>query len=238
MKNYRDRAVVMRSWPLGEADRIVEMYGMEAGKLRAVSKGVRGRRSRNSGLMQVTAEVDVMLWRGRDLDTLVQAALVRPNLVGPEIELDAYQAACELIETVDRLTPDRQPNPQIYRLLSTGLRMIAEEWSPFLLGSLLLRLLQLEGYAPLVGACSLCGRRDRLERFDFGSSSARCSDCGGEPVAPEVIAVVQRVLDARVREVLAQRPGPEAGGFEGLVARLVAEHAGRSLRSAGVRLTP
>ncbi len=188
--------------------------------------------------MQVSAEVDVMLWRGRDLDTVVQAALVEPNLIGLEIDLKAYQAACELIETVDRLTPDRQPNPNVYRLLATGLRMIAQEWSPYLLGSLLLRLLQLEGYAPMVEACAVCGRSDQLERFDFASHSARCSGCGGEPVSPAVIKIAQRVLASQVREVLAQPSGAAASEFEALVARLVAEQAGRRLRSAGIRLAP
>ena len=46
MSLYRDVGVVLRTWKLGEADRIVVIFTPEHGKVRAVAKGVRRTRSR------------------------------------------------------------------------------------------------------------------------------------------------------------------------------------------------
>ena len=43
---YRDTAVVLRTYKLGEADRIVVLLTAENGKVRAVAKGVRKTMSR------------------------------------------------------------------------------------------------------------------------------------------------------------------------------------------------
>ena len=39
MSLYRDQAVVLRSWKLGEADRIISLHTHDNGKVRAVAKG-------------------------------------------------------------------------------------------------------------------------------------------------------------------------------------------------------
>ena len=41
MPLYNDEAVVLKTFPLGEADRIVVMLTKKHGKIRAVAKGVR-----------------------------------------------------------------------------------------------------------------------------------------------------------------------------------------------------
>ena len=41
MTNYRDEAVVLRTYRLGESDRIVILLTEANGKVRAVAKGVR-----------------------------------------------------------------------------------------------------------------------------------------------------------------------------------------------------
>ena len=39
MSQYRDTGVVLRTWKLGEADRIVVLFTEHHGKVRAVAKG-------------------------------------------------------------------------------------------------------------------------------------------------------------------------------------------------------
>ena len=43
---YRERGVVVRTWKLGEADRIVSLVTEGRGRVRAVAKGVRKTSSR------------------------------------------------------------------------------------------------------------------------------------------------------------------------------------------------
>ena len=46
MSLYRDVAVVLRTYKLGEADRIIVLLTLHRGKVRAVAKGVRKTRSK------------------------------------------------------------------------------------------------------------------------------------------------------------------------------------------------
>ena len=49
MSLYRDRGVVLRTYKLGEADRIVVLLTPGHGKVRAVAKGIRRTKSRIGG---------------------------------------------------------------------------------------------------------------------------------------------------------------------------------------------
>lgn len=73
MPLYRDAAIVLRTHPLGEADRIVTMLGHQRGKVRAVAKGVRRTRSRFGARLEPAMVVDVQCYEGRSLDTITQA---------------------------------------------------------------------------------------------------------------------------------------------------------------------
>ena len=49
---YRDAAVVLRTYRLGESDRIVVFLTENHGKVRAVAKGIRKTRSRFGGRLE------------------------------------------------------------------------------------------------------------------------------------------------------------------------------------------
>ena len=55
MSLYRDDGVVLRTWRLGEADRIIVLLTAEHGKVRAVAKGVRKTRSKFGGRLEPTS---------------------------------------------------------------------------------------------------------------------------------------------------------------------------------------
>ncbi|WP_298347508.1 DNA repair protein RecO [Ferrimicrobium sp.] len=234
MKSYADRAVVIRTWPLGESDRIVTLFTREHGKVRAVAKGVRGAKSRISGLIQPTSELDLLLYRGRELDVIQQASLVQAHLARVRVDPGRFGSALEWLEAIDSLTLDRHPDPVVYELMNRGLRLMGDEPGPFLLGALLVRLLDIEGYAPNLTVCGLCGAPGSFAGFDFASSAPRCSGCGGEPVGTEIFAKAALILAHRVSEVLIDKDARGGREFEAFAIRLVKEVVGRGLRSTGV----
>ena len=73
MSLYRDRGVVLRTYKLGEADRIVVLFTRDRGKVRAVAKGVRKTSSRFGSRLEPMSHVSLQLYEGRDLDTITQA---------------------------------------------------------------------------------------------------------------------------------------------------------------------
>ena len=79
MSLYRADGIVLRTWRLGEADRIVVLLTPENGKVRAVAKGVRKTRSKFGGRLEPTSHVAVQLYAGRgDLDIVTQAETIDP----------------------------------------------------------------------------------------------------------------------------------------------------------------
>ena len=78
MSLYRDTGVVLRTYKLGEADRIVVLLTAEHGKVRAVAKGVRKTKSRFGGRLEPLSHVSLLLYEGRELDIVTQAETRRP----------------------------------------------------------------------------------------------------------------------------------------------------------------
>src|SRR5205823_4173253 len=68
MTLYRDTGVVLRTYRLGEADRIVVLMTAQHGKVRAVAKGVRKVKSRFGGRLEPISHASLLLYEGRQLD--------------------------------------------------------------------------------------------------------------------------------------------------------------------------
>ena len=65
MSLFRDRGVVLRTYRLGEADRIIVLLTEGHGKVRAVAKGVRRTSSKFGARLEPLTHVDLLLWQGR-----------------------------------------------------------------------------------------------------------------------------------------------------------------------------
>jgi DNA repair protein RecO (recombination protein O) len=74
----RDEGVVLRTYQLGEADRIVVLMTKSHGKVRAVAKGVRKTGSRFGSRLEPLTHVQVLFWQGRSsLATINQVDVIR-----------------------------------------------------------------------------------------------------------------------------------------------------------------
>ena len=88
---YRDTAVVLRTYKLGEADRIIVLLTEEHGKVRAVAKGVRKTKSKFGARLEPMSHVQLLLSQGRDLDIVSQADSVE-SLAPLVADLDLAEA--------------------------------------------------------------------------------------------------------------------------------------------------
>jgi DNA repair protein RecO (recombination protein O) len=150
------RGIVLRGRPLGEADRIVTMLTLECGKLDGVAKGVRRAKSHFAGRLEFGNESLLGMHRGRSLDVIVTADLVRApwtRLVEPE----RFAVASLVAELVDAFCEPEMPVPEIYELLAGVLEAIAASDDPqSLLPRFSLRLLDALGLAPPFDRCVRC----------------------------------------------------------------------------------
>src|SRR3989337_2457738 len=94
-RTYRREAVVLRSFRLGEADRVLHVYTAERGRVGAVAKGVRRTKSRFGARLEPLSHVELMLHQGSgELHTVTGADLRASHHESRE---DPYRLAPRLI---------------------------------------------------------------------------------------------------------------------------------------------
>lgn len=233
---YRDRAVVLRTYRLGEADRIIVLLGRDHGKIRGVAKGVRRTRSRFGSRLEPAGHIDVTLWRGRgELDTITGAHNVADaeQFTALRDDLVALGRAMAMLEAVDRLALERTAAPELYERLRRGLRSLVTHPSALSVGAFLWRLAQVEGVAPQVDACVHCGSPGALVALDIAHGGLVCGSCrpaGAIATAAETVTVLQEILGGRLGAALARSAGATTEAVERLAVEVLEQHTERRLR--------
>ena len=231
MSLYRDEGIVLRTLRLGEADRIVTMVTKGQGKVRAVAKGVRRTTSRFGGRLEPMSHVAMQCWQGRELDTVTQVEVLDSFRTVRE-DLARVSKAFTLLEIVDVLAQERQSNPLLYETLVGALRWLDNADSPLLVAAFCLKVLVLEGSAPVVDRCASCGSTSLLVAFDLVEGGVLCRSCRrGRSVSAGALEVVQRILDGGLSSALAEPEGPSTGEVTDLATEAMEVHLDRRLRS-------
>ena len=126
MSLFRDKGVVLRTYRLGEADRIVVFLTERHGKVRAVAKGVRKTTSKFGARLEPLTHVDLLLWQGRgDLD-IVNQVEVLDSFRAVREDLERLPSGMALLEVTDQIAQERHPDPRLYTMLVGALRALAE----------------------------------------------------------------------------------------------------------------
>ena len=234
MSLYRDQGIVLRTYKLGEADRIVVFCTRGHGKVRAVAKGVRKTRSKFGGRLEPTSHVQVQLHRGRsELDIVTQTETVDQFREVRE-DLGRLGKAMAMLEAVDRVGVDRESDGALYRMLLGGLRTLDAGDSALVVPAFYLKLLVHDGVGPEVGVCASCGADDNLASFDYSSGGALCRNCRrGSPLSPDALELMRMVLGGHLTAALALPPSPATSEVEHLSTAALEHHLERRLRAAG-----
>lgn len=234
MTTYRDTAIVLGSHKFGEADRVVVLLTAEHGKVRAVAKGVRKTKSSIGARLEPMSHVDLSLRRGRELDTVDQVRLVAP-LQNVRDDFDRLRQGLSMVEAVNKITPDREPVPQLFELLTRALHYLNDSRSPLLLASFFWRLISVEGSMPELDRCVVCGGDARLDHFDVLEGGVHCSSCrSGVPVSQAALAVVRSIVGGRMNEALAMEESSTVHEVNRLAMESMEALLERRLKSLGV----
>jgi DNA repair protein RecO (recombination protein O) len=231
-----DQGIVLRSYPFGEADRVVVILSPNNGKLRTVAKGIRKTKSRFGGRLEPFTHVDLVLYEGRNLDTITQVSIIEafPSLRG---DLDRVLAAGTMVEVVDAVATEQEPSHRLFLLLQRGLRALDRgNDGADLVTSFLLKLTDVIGFAPALEHCAACGRSDVPLRFSLSAGGAVCSSC--RPVGTiRLTPGLTDYLSALATSDLTRLPPSDprlAGEALGVTRRFLEHHLERTLSSLAV----
>ena len=211
-RTYKTEAVVLRSFRLGEADRVLHVYTLDRGRVGAVAKGVRRTKSRFGARLEPLSHVEVLLHQGSgELQTVTGVELIRSHRTARE---HAYRLSVGLIglEAMLRLFTEQEANPRAFRALTRFLDLLddlperpakARAAVDLLALSFQLKLLWLSGYLPHVTSCADCGAETALIGYSPRAGGAVCRTCSDETtlaLAPDGVAGI----DALLRRPLAE----------------------------------
>ncbi|RDI75079.1 reco: DNA repair protein RecO [Gaiella occulta] len=212
---------MLRSFRLGEADRVLHVYTLERGRVGAVAKGVRKTKSRFGGRLEPFSHVELVLHQGRgDLDTVTGASLLRSH---DRVRSEPYRLQVGTIglEAMLRLFTEQEANERAFTALtrfldaleavpaSAGARAALE---PVVL-SFQLKLLWVSGYMPHLGSCVECGEEDApLVAFLPSAGGVLCAACdgGGIPLSPDGLHGIRTLLHTPIADAPAAELGERA----------------------------
>lgn len=233
-KLYRDEGVVLRTYKLGDADRIVVLATRQHGKVRAVAKGVRKTKSKFGARLEPLSHVALQLYEGRNLDTITQAESIdafRPI----RDDLDRYGAAMVVLEVIDQLAMERDSDPRRFQMLTGVLRTIADNDSPLVVPAFFVKLLAHEGLSPEVERCVECGSGGPLVAIDLVAGGVLCNDCRrGRAISAEALRILRAILGGGLTAVLAEPPSPASAEISAIATELIEQMLERRLRSPTV----
>ena len=115
-------AIVLRTWPIREADQIVTLFTREFGKLKGVAKSAAKSRRRFGGALEPMTHVRASFVEKprQDLVRLDYFEIVRSPL-SVAVDYTRLSALAFFAEVIDETQPDHDPNDAVFRLLLTVL---------------------------------------------------------------------------------------------------------------------
>ena len=231
-----DQGIVLRSYPFGEADRVVVLLSPNQGKVRAVANGVRKTKSRFGGRLEPFTHVDLVLYEGRSLDTITQVSVIEafPRL---RFDLDRVLAAGTMVEVIDAVSQEGEQALRAFLTLQRGLWALeAGTLHADLVTCFLLKMADVVGIAPALVTCAGCGTTEGLRRFSFAAGGALCERCR-TPGAVSLRDGLTGYLETLNRSELDALPQSEpafSGQAMGVTRRFLEYHLERRLESLAI----
>lgn len=245
MPVYTSEALILRTYKLGESDRIVVFLTRDRGKKRGVAKGARRAKSRFSGALESLTRAGVAYYE-RELRDLVRINYIEPQrsplaIVARHAEnASALGHAEYFAELIDEWAPEGHADERLYRLGSSVIDAFADGAATDRLARYFeFWLLRLQGVYPQLSACPECGGP-----FDGGAVMPareplyvclRCAAGGGTAISLDALKFLRSAAGANP-EGLNGIPLGEGPGRQLEIAhrRLIHLHLEKELKSARV----
>jgi DNA repair protein RecO (recombination protein O) len=152
-------AIILKTFPLGEADRLVSFLGRTSGRLRGVAGGARRVKNRYGSTLEILSHVQI--WyvekETRELVRIQQCELLESfHKAQSNYELSTGLAV--ISETAELVLPDHEAAEPMFRLILLAVREIERtgDWA-LPLSYFAFWTVRLGGWLPRFDRCSLCG---------------------------------------------------------------------------------
>jgi len=224
-------AIVLRTFPLGEGDRLVSFLDRQSGRLRGVARGARLPKSRFGSTLELLSYIRIWYFEreSRELVRINQCELIESFL---DLQKD-YQAGVYLAllsEITEAVLGEREAADPQFRLLLLAARAVrAHGPSPAILAYFSLWTVRLGGWLGSLDHCAVCGNTLEQEAAygSPGSAGLSCETCRGDwakPVSQVALSVGRLALSGTIERLLRSNPSPAGSDEISCYALDILEH--------------
>jgi DNA repair protein RecO (recombination protein O) len=187
MSVHQVEAVVLRTWPIHEADQIVSLFTRDYGKIKGVAKAAAKSRRRFGGALEPMTYVRAHYAEkpSQELVRLDSFDILHSPLAEP-VDYARAAALAFFAEVLEQTLPDHDPHDLVFRLLLSVLEQtrVDQIWMPITYFALWTT--RLMGWLPDLSRCLRCGvsLAGQPAYFHFSSDGLVCVEHrhGGEGV--------------------------------------------------------
>jgi DNA repair protein RecO (recombination protein O) len=208
-------AIVLRTYRLGEADKIASLFTRQLGRLRAVAQGALRPKSRYGGTLEPLSYLKLWIFERENRDLLrLNSAELLESFFDMQKDYRVQLAAQYVSEVGERLLPEREANERAFRLMLAVLRALknsGEVNRPLLYFDYWM--LRLGGFLPNLETCASCGHAfDDGGYYGSGSETLFCRECrvpgASQRVSAAALAMVRASCQIPLDKWLAQEKAP------------------------------
>ncbi len=199
-------AIILRSFPLGEGDRLVSFLSRSEGRVRGVASGARKPKSRFSSSLEPLSYIRIWFYEKetRDLVRISQCEIIESFW---EAQSD-YTAglvlalACEVTEVI---LGEREVADANFRLLLLFARYIKSGGDlQIALAYFALWTVRLGGWLPNFDRCANCGAQLPVEGYMSDRDGLLCVNCrlpGQRSISKGALTIAQRMLTSSLEKL-------------------------------------
>jgi DNA repair protein RecO (recombination protein O) len=210
-------AIVLRSFPLGEGDRLVSFLDRQSGRVKGVARGARLPKSRFGSTLELLSYIRIWYFEreNRDLVRINQCELIE-SFMDVQSDYSSGVSLALVSEITEAVLGEKEPaDPQFRLVLLTARAIRTHGSSPAVLAYFCLWTARLGGWLGPLDRCSRCGRLVEEENLytSPGNPELACSDCRDgwmKPVSKEALSIGRTALSGTLERLLKGNHSPEA----------------------------
>lgn len=202
-------AIILRTYPLSEADKIVSFLAREEGRRRGVAKNARRSVKRFGASLERLSHVRLRYFEqeSRDLVRIDSCELIQ-SFFEAQSDYDSGVAASYIAELCEQLLPEHEANDAFFRLVLLVMNEIRRGggiWRPLTYFDLWA--VALGGILPSLDACSRCQHGFAAADtawFRYESHGLRCKVCRSEDswtLSAESRSLARRMLQKSLLDI-------------------------------------
>jgi DNA repair protein RecO (recombination protein O) len=232
-------AVVLRSWPVQEADLIVSFFTRDYGRVKGVAKAALKSRKRFGGALEPMTQARAWFAERprQELVRLDQLEILRSPL-SSAVDPVRLAVLSFYAEVLDESLPEHDPQDDVFRLLVSVLEYTTTQqpWMPLTYFSLWMT--RLMGLLPDIARCIVCGEPLRGAEVSYSNYSdglfcALHRNGSANPLCADSFELAHRMLHAPVAAFAAESwPRRRAQDLRRFTLQTLERHLERKLRTA------